>query len=152
MFLPPKYENKLYFKIANTTEEIIKWIRLGIRYDYDHNLLKSDIEQLKDNLIKISQFYSMYKEERSYFKKNTLEKSRKLVIFRQMNSTAKKALDTLKRIHRFENELNQLPENFQLTIQEQLDCIIYHHEQLMLKFIGKIPTHHVSQSRYMFRS
>ena len=96
VFIPPKYENKLYFKIANTTEEIIKWIRLGIRHDYDHNLLKTDIEHLKESLIKISQFYSMYKEERSYFKKNTLEKSRKLVIFRQMNSTAKRALDTLK--------------------------------------------------------
>ncbi|MDF2854835.1 MAG: rane protein [Neobacillus sp.] len=144
VFLPPKYENKLYFKLSHTTEEIIKWIRLGTRYDYDHNQLKSDIEHLKDNLIKISQFYTMYKEERSYFKKNTLEKSRKLVIFRQMNSTAKRALDTLKRIHRFENELLQLPEDFQLSIQEQLDSIIYHHEQLMLKFIGKIPTHHLS--------
>ena len=50
--MPPKYENKLYFKIANTTEEIIKWIRLSTRHDYDHNLLKTDIEKLKDRLHK----------------------------------------------------------------------------------------------------
>ncbi|MGG3467730.1 aromatic acid exporter family protein [Neobacillus pocheonensis] len=140
VFMPPKYENKLYFKIADTTEEIIRWIRLSTRHDFDHQLLKTDIEKLKESYIKISQFYLMYKEERSYFKKNTLEKSRKLVIYRQMSSTAKKALDTLKKLHRFENELLHLPENFQQSIQEQLDCLIYQHEQLMLKFIGKIPT------------
>jgi uncharacterized membrane protein YgaE (UPF0421/DUF939 family) len=82
----------------------------------------------------------MYKEERSYFKKISLEKSRKLVVFRQMSSTAKKALDTLKKLHRFENEILHLPENFQQSIQEQLDSVIYHHEQLMLRFIGKVPT------------
>ncbi|MEO2076905.1 MAG: aromatic acid exporter family protein [Bacillus sp. (in: firmicutes)] len=140
VFMPPKYENKLYFKISTTTEEIIKWIRLSTRHDFDHQLLKTDIDKLKDSLIQMGQFYSMYKEERSYFKKNTLEKSRKLVIYRQMLLTAKKALDTLKRLHRFENELLHLPEEFQQAIQEQLDCLIYHHEQLMLRFIGKIPT------------
>jgi uncharacterized membrane protein YgaE (UPF0421/DUF939 family) len=139
VFMPPKYENKLYFRMTSTTEEIIRWIRLSTRHDFDHNLLKTDIDKLKENIIQMGQFYSMYKEERSYFKKNSLEKSRKLVIYRQMNSAAKKALDTLKRLHRFENELLHLPEKFQQSIQEQLDCLIYHHEQLMLRFIGKIP-------------
>ncbi|WP_223589788.1 FUSC family protein [Neobacillus bataviensis] len=141
VFMPPKYENKLYLKIADTTEEIIRWIRLSTRHDFDHQLLKTDIEKLKDSYIKISQFYLMYKEERSYFKRITLEKSRKLVIYRQMTSAAKKALDTLKKLHRFENDLLHLPENFQQSIQGQLDCLIYQHEQLMLRFIGKIPTH-----------
>ncbi|MFL6562459.1 MAG: FUSC family protein, partial [Bacillus sp. (in: firmicutes)] len=139
VFMPPKYENKLYFKMTSTTEEIIRWIRLSTRHDFDHNLLKSDIDKLKEDIIQMGQFYSMYKEERSYFKKNSLEKSRKLVIYRQMHSTAKKALDTLKRLHRFENELLHLPEIFQRSIQGQLDYLIYHHEQLMLRFIGKIP-------------
>jgi uncharacterized membrane protein YgaE (UPF0421/DUF939 family) len=57
-----------------------------------------------------------------------------------MTSAAKRALDTLKKIHRFENEMLHLPENFQQSIQEQLDSVIYHHEQLMLRFIGKVPT------------
>ncbi len=139
VFMPPKYENKLYFKISSTTEEIIRWIRLSTRHDFDHHLLKTDIEKLRDNLVTISQFYVMYKEERSYFKKSTLEKSRKLVVYRQMNSAAKKAVDVLRKLHRFENELLHLPEQFQQSVQEQLDCLIYHHQQLMLRFIGKVP-------------
>lgn len=144
VFLPPKYETKLYYKIADTTDEIIRWIRLSTRHDFDHNQLKGEIEKLKDSLIQMGQFYLMYQEERSYFKKNKLEKSRKLVIFRQMTSAAKKAVDTLKKLHRFENELLHLPEVFQQSIKEQLDLIIYHHEQLMLRFIGKVPTHPIN--------
>lgn len=150
VFLPPKYENKLYFKIAGTTDEIVRWIRLSTRHDFDHNLLKDEIEKIKDKLIKMSLFYSMYKEERSYFKKHNLEKSRKLVIFRQMTSAAKRALDTLKRLHRFENELLHLPEHFQQSIQEQLDSVIYHHEQLMLRFIGKVPTPPINAEASIF--
>jgi uncharacterized membrane protein YgaE (UPF0421/DUF939 family) len=140
IFMPPKYENKLYFKIVNTTEDIIKWIRLSTRHDYDHQLLKADIKTFKDSIQSMEQLYTLYKEERSYFKKVKLEKSRKLVIYRQLNLTAKKALDTLKRLHRFENEILQLPESFRESIQEQLDSLIYHHEQVLLRFIGKVPT------------
>ncbi|WP_040206468.1 FUSC family protein [Neobacillus jeddahensis] len=140
VFMPPKYENKLYFKIVNTTEDIIKWIRLSTRHDYDHQLLKTDIRKFKDSIHTMEQLYTMFKEERSYFKKNNPEKARKLVIYRQLNVTAKKSLDTLKRLHRFENELLQLPGNFMESIQEQLDSLIYHHEQVLLRFIGKIPT------------
>jgi uncharacterized membrane protein YgaE (UPF0421/DUF939 family) len=139
VFMPPKYENKLYFRIASTTEEIIKWIRLSSRHDFDHHLLKTDIGRLKENIFLTGQFYALYKEERSYFNQVKLEKSRKLVVYRQMISANKKALDTLKRLHRFENELLHLPEKFQQSIQEQLDCVIYYHEHLMLRFIGKVP-------------
>ncbi len=139
VFMPPKYESKLYFKISSTTEELIRWIRLSTRHDFEHHLLKEEIEKLKDSLIKMEQFYGMYKEEHNYFKKKNLEKSRKLVVYRQMIFTAKKGVDTLRKLHRFENEILLLPEHFQQAIQEQLDNLIYHHEQLMLRFIGKVP-------------
>ena len=138
VFIPPKYENKLYHRISDSTEEITKWIRLNIRGASEHKLLKNDIEKLKDSLIKIEQLYLMYREERNYFKRNDLVKTRKLVIYRQMISTLKRALDTLKRLHRFENEIVSLPDNLQNVIQQQLDCLIHHHEHVMLKFIGKV--------------
>jgi uncharacterized membrane protein YgaE (UPF0421/DUF939 family) len=139
VFLPPKYENKLYTKITNITEEITKWIRLW--HASEHALLKKDIEKIKEDIIKLDQLYLMYKEERDYFKRNNLAKSRKLVIYRQMITAVKKSLETLKKLHRFENELFEMPASFQEDIQKQLDCLINHHEQLLLKFIGKIRHH-----------
>lgn len=139
IFMPPKYEQKLYTAISETTEEMIRWIRLSSRHAFDHNLLKLDIEKLKENRIKTEQFYLMYKEERSYFNKYHLEKSRKLVIYRQMINAVKKGLDTLKRLHRYENQLAHLPVEFQQSIQAHLDILIYQHEQIMLRYIGKVP-------------
>ncbi|MFE8700557.1 aromatic acid exporter family protein [Cytobacillus sp. FJAT-54145] len=138
VFLPPKYETKLYYKLSNTTEEITKWIRMNSRHASEHTLLKNDIEKLKETTIKIDQLFIMYKEERNYFKRNDIVKARKLVIYRQMISLTKRALETLKRLHRFENELSHLPDQFQSEIQHHLDCLIDRHEQVMLKFIGKI--------------
>lgn len=140
IFLPPKYETKLYLQISNSTTEITKWIRLNIRGASEHKLLKNDIEKLKETIIKIEQLYLMYKEERN-FKHNNLLKTRKLVIYRQMISTLKRALDTLKRLHRFENEIASLPDDLQNMIQQQLDCLIHHHEHAMLKFISKVRPH-----------
>jgi len=138
VFLPPKYENKLYNSISDISEEITKWIRLNIRHASEHSLLKNDIDKISDRIIKIDQLYLMYKEERNYFKRNTPFKARKLVIYRQMINTLKRSFHTLKKLHRFENELKTLPENFQNIIQQQLDCLIHHHEHVMLKFIGKV--------------
>lgn len=138
VFLPPKYEKKLYYKISDVTEETTKWIRLTIRHASEHRLLKNDIGKMKEAVRSLDHLYVMYKEERNYFKKNTLVKSRKLVIYRQMISTVKRSLEMLRRLHRFENDLQEMPAEFQHAVQQQLDCLIHYHEHVMLKFIGKV--------------
>ncbi|MBY0121871.1 aromatic acid exporter family protein [Bacillus sp. S/N-304-OC-R1] len=150
LFLPPKYEKKLYFSISDITEEVTKWIRLTIRHASEHKLLKNDIGKMKETVRSLDHLYSMYKEERNYFKKDTMSKSRKLVIYRQMISTAKRALETLRKLHRFENDLQDMPADFQNAIQQQLDCLIHYHEHIMLKFIGKVRPHVVFEEGDIF--
>ncbi len=140
VFLPPKYETKLYHKLDSSTEEILKWIRLSTRHASEFHLLKKDLERLKENLIKVDQIYLLYKEERNYFKASTLAKNRKLVIYRQMMSTTHRSLEILKRITRFENDIAHLPEEVQSVINDQLNSLTTYHEQLLLKFIGKMQT------------
>lgn len=147
VFLPPKYENKLYFRISSITEEITRWIRFSSRHASEHKLLKNDIDRIKESNIKLEQLYLMYKEERNYFKRNNLVKSRKLVIYRQMISTMKRSLETLKLLHRFENNLLIMSESFQETLQHQLDTLTHHHEQLLLRFIGKIRTQPIEENQ-----
>ncbi len=137
-FMPPKYENKLYYKISYLTEEISKWIRVCTRRATEYSLLKKDIKKLRDELREAEELYNMYKEERSYYKKYRFVKARKLVIYRQMIITAKQALDVLNRLHRHENEFSLLPEKVQREIQQQMDYLLELHEQIMLKFIGKV--------------
>jgi uncharacterized membrane protein YgaE (UPF0421/DUF939 family) len=140
VFIPPKYETKLYYKIVDTTEEIIKWIRINIRQASDYTLLKEDIERIKEKMNKMELLFTLYKEERTYKKKKVFVKSRKLVLFRQMIVTTTRAMETLKLLHRLEHDMHHMPKTFQHLIRSEIECLLTYHEQVMLKFIGKIKT------------
>jgi uncharacterized membrane protein YgaE (UPF0421/DUF939 family) len=138
VFIPPKYEKKLYDQNVEQTEEIFKWIRVNTRHVSEHNTLKTEIEKIKENMMKLDQLYLFFKEERNYFQKNKVAKSRKLVLFRQMILTTNKAFDTLRKLHRFENELHHMPTSFQQLFIKEIDDLINFHEQILLRFDGKI--------------
>ncbi len=142
IFLPPKYENRLLSSIHSVSEEVIRWIRVSIRHASDHISVKEDIEKLADKLVQVDQWYSFYKEERSYTKKQQYIKARKLVLYRQMIATSKKSLEVLRRLNRFENELMQLPQHFHMMIQERLESLASYHEQLYMKYVGKLRPEH----------
>lgn len=137
-FMPPKYETKLFQSIHQTQDEIIRWTRLAGRQASQHIATKKSLSILKARLSDIDQTFSLFKEERSYVKKATREKARKLVIYRQMIATSRSSYLVLVRLHKYENELIHLPEHFRMMVQERLDTLLTYHEQLHLKFVGKI--------------
>ncbi|HSP23387.1 MAG TPA: aromatic acid exporter family protein [Planococcus sp. (in: firmicutes)] len=146
IFLPPKYETRLFTSIHEVSEEVIRWIRVSIRHATAHTSLKEDIERLSNKLDKVDQWYSFYKDERSYTKKQQYTKARKLVLYRQMIATSKKSLEVLKRLHRFENELTDLPEHFHVMVQDRLETLASYHEQLYMKYVGKLRPDHSETS------
>lgn len=143
IFLPPKFEAKLFNSIHYTQDEIIRWIRIAVRHASDHSSTKHAISQMKDRLSRIDQLYSFFKEERGYSKSSIHTKGRKLVVYRELISASYKSLDVLKRLHLHENDLLILPEHFRMMIKERLDALLTYHEQLHLKFIGKLKPEHV---------
>ncbi|WP_142829782.1 FUSC family protein [Planococcus soli] len=142
IFLPPKYETRLFTSIHEVSEEVIRWIRVSIRHASDHASVKEDIDKLTEKLLKVDQWYLFYKEERSYTKKQQYAKARKLVLYRQMIATSKKSLEVLRRLNRFENELMELPDHFHMMVQERLESLASYHEQLYMKYVGKLRPDH----------
>lgn len=138
LFMPPKYETKLFQSIHHAQDEIIRWIRLAGRQASEHIATKKSLAKLKERLAHTDTLYSLFKEERSYLKKNPILKARKLVIYRQMIATSKSSYEVLSKLHKFENELINLPEHFRMMIQERLDALLTYHEQVHLKFVGKL--------------
>ncbi len=138
LFLPPKHETQLYHKISDSTESIIKWIRLLTRHDAKQKMLNKDLDKLKESMVKINNLFLLYKEERSYFLKRKYAKARKVVLFRQMLVTSNKGLMILKSLNRRENELTHMPEELQLLIRDQLDYLTNYHERILLKYVGKV--------------
>ncbi|WP_391117273.1 FUSC family protein [Psychrobacillus sp. L3] len=143
IFLPPKFETKLFNAIHYTQDEIIRWIRIAVRQASDHSSTKQSINQLKGRLSRIDQIYLFFKEERGYTKNAIHTKGRKLVVYRELITASYRSLDVLKRLHLHENELLRLPEHFRMMIKERLDALLTYHEQLHLKFIGKLKPEHM---------
>lgn len=148
VFLPPKYEIKLFKKINVVQDDIIRWTRLAVRQASEHTSTKITITKLQSRLNELDTMYDFFKEERSYFKNQKYIKARKLVIYRQMLTTTKKSLELLMRLHKHENELGNLPVQFQIIIQERLDFLLTYHEQLLLKYTGKLRPEHSKWTRH----
>ncbi|WP_088008164.1 FUSC family protein [Indiicoccus explosivorum] len=138
IFLPPKYETRLFSSINDVSQDIIRWVRTSVQHTSTHTALKKDIDRLSDQLVKVDQWYSFYKDERSYTQKQRYAKARKLVLYRQMITATKKSLEMLKRLHYYENELMQLPEHFHLMIEDRLESLASFEERLHMKYVGKI--------------
>lgn len=148
VFLPPRYEVKLFKMINSLQDDTIRWTRLAVRQASEHTSTKMALTKLKSRMNELDTMYDFYKEERSYFRNQKFVKSRKLVVYRQMITTSKKSLELLHRLHRHENELANLPEQFQLMIQERLDFLLTYHEQLLLKYTGKLRPEHSKWTRH----
>ncbi|GGG32380.1 UPF0421 protein YgaE [Lysinibacillus alkalisoli] len=142
VFLPPRYETKLFKKIYFLQDDIIRWTRLAIRQASEHASAKAALSKFNTRMSRVEILYGFYKEERSYFGHKKFVKARKLVVYRQMITTSKKSLELLQRLHKHENEIAQLPDQFHLMIQERLDFLLTYHEQLLLKYTGKLKVDH----------
>lgn len=138
VFLPPKYESRLYYKNLNQTTELFKWIRLLSQHASEHTKIRNELATFDKNKLMIDNYYHWYKEERSYLKKNRYAKHRRAVIFRQMMATTSKLHEILKTLHRNEHDFHQLPESFRETLQNRLEGLMNIHERILLKFNGKI--------------
>ncbi|MFF5996675.1 aromatic acid exporter family protein [Lysinibacillus sp. KU-BSD001] len=142
VFIPPRYEVKLFKTINALQDDIIRWTRLAVRQASEHTSTKTALKKLTTRMSEVDNLYDFYKEERRYFRNQKFVKARKLVVYRQMIITSKKSLELLQRLHKHENELGNLPEQFRLMIQERLDFLLTYHEQLLLKYTGKLKPEH----------
>ncbi|GAF67175.1 hypothetical protein BTS2_4084 [Bacillus sp. TS-2] len=137
-FIPPRYETKFYQLMLRETDSIIQWIMLLLRQDADPRSLKKDLKHIDHQVQKIDNLYNLYKEERNYFQKNRYSKARKLVLFRQMIITIKKAIFVLKNIERRFEHINQLPDNIQIQFELHLDLLTNFHNRILLRYVGKV--------------
>ncbi|KGX88114.1 FUSC family protein [Pontibacillus litoralis] len=145
LFLPPKYETKLFTKIDNTTDDILQWLRVTTRHLSDHLALKEEINRIDGEITSINRIYTLYNEERTYVKKNHYLKARKLIIFKHLIHTTERAQEVLKTFYELENEMDKVPAEFRETLVHELDKVIHSHEKLTLSFMGRIKVEGLQQ-------
>lgn len=141
VFLPPKYETKLFTQVDQHTSDILQWLRITTRHLSDRPALREEIERLEGAMVYLDNTYSLFKEERTYFKKRRFEKARKLILFKHLISTTRKAFEVLKTFSSLENEMDKVPAEFRTTLVNEIDKVIHVHEKLILSIKGRIRFH-----------
>ncbi|ALV21372.1 MULTISPECIES: FUSC family protein [Carnobacterium] len=149
LLFPPKYEEKLYHLIDYTTSEIMKWIRASVRKNIEYSILKKDLKWVKSELDRLDVYFSLLKDESTYVnQKKRIQNLRKVVVYRQIISTTKVAYNLAKILHLHENSFNHFPEELRIQIRERLETLMSAHEQILLKFNGRVSPDEVNFIAY----
>ncbi|AEH54377.1 protein of unknown function DUF939 [Heyndrickxia coagulans 2-6] len=141
IFLPPKYEARLYVRLTHVTEELLKFIRIAARQEADYQLLKEELPGIKDRVYKVEQLYTLFKEEKIYGKSNRIERQRKVVLYKEMVAILNLSYIILKRLQQYKADIAGLPETFRSMLQEQMEYLVNEHEKMLLMFLGKVKAH-----------
>ncbi|GEL78164.1 FUSC family protein [Tenuibacillus multivorans] len=137
-FLPPKYETRLFERLTNTTNDILQWIRVTTRHLSDQPALKKEIERLNEDITRLDQTYLLFSEERIYSRRKGYRRARKLVLFRQLIHTTKKAFNVLQNLHRLDYEIEHFNKDINAQIIVEVDKTLHTHEKLILMYSGRI--------------
>src|SRR5699024_3140609 len=138
VFIPPRYEAKMYHNCFHIANDIFKWMRLELNAVTESQNVKKDLEQLQSRVTKLETMYMWYKEERNLFKKQRFGDHRRKVLFKHLIASTRQAYNLLKRINRYENDYNHLPDDLKYHIRIEMDEMMAYHEQVFMKFTEKI--------------
>ncbi|TDM05291.1 FUSC family protein [Macrococcus lamae] len=138
VFLPPKYETKLYYNCLSICGDIFKWIRLSINGTSEYHIVKKDLEDFQSRITALDTQFNLYKDERAYTKKQAFRNTRKKILFKELISSTRKAYDLLKKLNRYENDILNLPEGLRIQIKFELDELMAYHEELLMRITNKV--------------
>ncbi|GGK28154.1 membrane protein [Caldalkalibacillus thermarum] len=141
-FLPPKYEERLYHELNKANYDILSYLRSSTLDELNDRKYREEVKRIKDLLKKIDQLYSLYKEERTYFRKVTYTKQRKLVLFRKMIQANQKGFALLQSIEKHKTKLAYVPPDLKALLQKEIDILTNYHERILLKYERKLRPHH----------
>lgn len=138
LFLPPKFETKMYYNCLNICNDIFTWIRLEINGSTEFHAVKHDVDDIRNRIEKVEEQYNLYKEERAFTKKGSLRNLRKKIIFKELILTTRRAHDVLRKLHRYENDMINLPERLKIQIKFELDELMTNHEEILMRVSQKV--------------
>lgn len=136
---PPRYDVKLYHTIDYATTEFLVWIRAGLRKNTEYSVMNNDLKWARMQLKKMDNLYQYLTESGLFSKKKKYENKKMLVVYRKMIQTTRSAYQVLEVLHDYENVFYHFPQEMRVMIRERLETLMSGHEQIMLKFSGRVP-------------
>lgn len=141
---PPQYGERLFLTIDYTTSELLIWIRAGLRKNTQYSIMNKDLKWAQKQLSKMESFFQLLSESKSPFRKQNYDTMKVLVIYRRMIACTRAAYKVLFIMHASENVFYHFPKEMRVLIRERLETLMSGHEQIMLKFRGRVPADQVN--------
>ena len=108
IFLPPKFETKIYHNSVNIASDIFIWFKLVLNDASDYHQIKEDGEQIESRISKLEQIFNYYNEEKALTRKAAFQQNRKKILFKEVVGTTRQAYEVLNRMARYQNDLHNL--------------------------------------------
>lgn len=144
LIFPPKYDINFITLIESTNTETLRLIRASLWRNADYSLTHKDLRWIRSQLARLDHYYSLVKSELVFNKSKRIDLARKLVIFRQLAMATRQSSHLLDTLHHGGNMYNQLPDQMRQLIRDRIGVLLVAHEQILLKFTGKVSPEQVN--------
>lgn len=137
--MPPNYNTMLYDAINTTNTEVLIRLRAILRKNGEYSTLNSDIAWMHRRQVHIHDLYDLLRDEYMWWRvRGITEFKRKLVVFRAFQDVLNQATRLLSILHEHTNVIFEIPDHLRLEIRERVETLCAAHEQIFLKFDGRI--------------
>lgn len=138
--LPPKYDVRFYNKTVSMTDNSTKYIRAMLRKNSQFAIMAEDLKSLENNADQIQQYYDYMRDPfyKRIFSPKFYSSLRFLVVCRQSIKVSQLLCNLAVTLHESENTINHLPVDFRTLIRERMETLMTAHEQILLKWNGRV--------------
>ncbi|MBG9982513.1 aromatic acid exporter family protein [Aerococcaceae bacterium DSM 111020] len=136
---PPQYDQVFYDMLTETTNEMLVAIRSSLRRNTNFTIMHQDHKELEKKVSRIENYFSLMREEVIIQKKRRPVVARRLVIFRHMVRLTKRTFSLVRVFHKNDHVYNDFDPTLRKLVRERMETLLSAHEQILLKFSGRVP-------------
>lgn len=143
LIFPPKYDEIFYSTLTDTTNEMLVAIRASLRQNTNFNIMHQDHQQLEGKVKQIEAYFKLMRDELIINKKQRPVAARRLVIFKHMVRLTNRTFNLLRTMHKNDHVYSIFDTELRVMVRERIETLLSAHEQILLKFSGRVPANQV---------
>lgn len=146
LILPPRHDTLFYSTLSSLSNEILMFIRATLRKNTTYSILHRDLKWANKELAKVRDLFDLMHNEVIFSRKHQYVQARRLVIYRQMLLTTQALVQLLEALHQNDAIFLSFPDELRIRLRERLEVLMTGHEQILMKFSGRVSA---SEVRYI---
>lgn len=135
---PPQHDKPFYALLVNLTNELLVFIRATLRKNVEFSVMHRDINWAQEQFNQLNTLFNLMRNEVIFSKKQRIITARRMVIYRQMVRTTRAVYNLLVIFHNSGDIFHSFPRELQIKTRERLETLMVGHEQIILKFSGRV--------------